>query len=414
MSNKVTCVVSCPLDTYSGYGKRSFDFVKELIKVKPGWEISILSQRWGNCRFGYLEDHGEYELMSHIVERLTFKPDIWIQITVPNEFQPIGQYNIGITAAMETTVCDSSWVLGCNRMDLVLTSSKHGKFSLENSKYVNDKTQESLEITTPIEVLFEGVDPKYHRISSSFKSKILDGVTNSWNYLVVGHWMQGDFGQDRKNIGYTIKMFLETFKDTEKAPGLVLKVMRATTSVTDRDEILNRIYSIRESVTYAKSLPDIYLLHGDLTDEEMNELYNDYRIKAMVSFTKGEGYGRPLIEFAAVGKPILCSGWSGQLDFLSKEFTAFVGGTVERVHPSAVVPNMILPEASWFKPDDNIASLGYQEIFRKYSDWKAKAREQEKRVCKEFSVEAMGKRILEILNKHMPNIPQEVALVLPE
>src|SRR5574344_541348 len=158
MSKKIKCVISCPLDTYSGYGKRSYDFIRQLIKVKSDWDIKILSQRWGNCRMGFLKDHGEQDLINRIIPQLTEQPDIWIQITVPNEFQATGKYNIGITAAMETTLCDPSWVQGCNRMNLILVSSTHSKQSLLNSVYRNDNTRETLEIKVPVEVLFEGVD----------------------------------------------------------------------------------------------------------------------------------------------------------------------------------------------------------------------------------------------------------------
>ena len=107
--NKPICAISCPVDTYSGYGARARDFVRSIIKLDK-YDVKILSQRWGNTRFGYLADHSDKELSSRIVNNLQSKPDIWIQITVPNEFQPMGTYNIGVTAAMETTLCNHTWV----------------------------------------------------------------------------------------------------------------------------------------------------------------------------------------------------------------------------------------------------------------------------------------------------------------
>lgn len=412
------CVISCPLNSYSGYGRRSLDFVKQLIQVKPDWDIKILSQRWGETRMGYLWDHNETDLISRLVPSIKEKPDIWIQITVPNEFQPVGKYNIGMTAAMETTLCDASWVQGCNRMDLVLVSSKHSKTSLTNSKYVDNRTQEPLEVTTPIEILFEGVDQtRYHKtVKAEERDLFVDTPISNWNFLCVGHWMQGDFGQDRKNIGYTIKTFLETFKNVHPAPGLVLKTCRATSSIIDRYEILDRIYAIREAVLSKDpqaTLPEIYLLHGDLSDYEMNAVYNDPRIKAMVSFTKGEGFGRPLLEFATVGKPVLCSGWSGQLDFLGKDYTAFVGGRIDPVHPSAVVKNMILPEASWFTPDDRMVDVGFKELYYNYTKWSKLAKQQAKIINSKFSLESMGKKTKELLDKYV-FVPQQVELQLPE
>lgn len=409
---KILCVVSAPPDTYSGYGRRALDFIKELIRIRPEWDVQILSQRWGDTRRGYLEDHEEWEIISRIIPGLVRKPDVWIQITVPNEFQPIGTYNIGVTAAMETTLCDISWVEGCNRMDLVLTSSEHGKASLVNSVYKNGKTGQEYRVTKPVEVLFEGIDSSiYFKKAKAEKAKPLADLKNSWNFLCVGHWMQGAFGEDRKNIGYTIRAFLESFKDQDRAPGLILKISEAVASIPDQERILNKIYNIVEQVEYKKSLPPMYLLHGDLSDSEMNDVYNDPRVKALVSFTKGEGYGRPLAEFASIGKPILVSGWSGHRDFLDTRYTAMVGGTVEKVHPSAVQPHMILAEASWFKPDDTQAVTGFREIYKNYDLWSKKAAIQGRNLVATKNLESMGDTLDTILADSVPNFPEQLDFV---
>jgi hypothetical protein len=109
-------------------------------------------------------------------------------------------------------------------------------------------------------------------------------------------------------MGYTIKSFLETFKNKPKGkrPALILKVQAGSgTSIMDREELLNRIDAIRKTVK--GDLPNIYLLHGEMSDAEMNELYNHGKVKAMISLTKGEGFGRPLLEFSLVNKPIIAS-----------------------------------------------------------------------------------------------------------
>lgn len=170
MENKISCVISAPVDTYSGYGARSRDLIKTIIETRPDWNITILSQRWGNTRFGYLEDHNETGLQSRIITNLTFQPDVWIQVTIPSEFQKVGKYAIGVTAGIETTLCDASWIQGCNNMDLVLVSSQHAKKVFTESKYnVTDngtgQVTSYIELKTKMEVLFEGVDTtKYCKI----------------------------------------------------------------------------------------------------------------------------------------------------------------------------------------------------------------------------------------------------------
>jgi len=124
---KPLVVVSCPIETMSGYGARSRDIVKALLKYDK-YDVKVISQRWGNTSWNALDPNNEEDkkLLNTIWKQsqLPQQPDVWIQITVPNEFQPVGKYNIGITAGIETTVCDAGWIDGVNRMDLTLVSSK--------------------------------------------------------------------------------------------------------------------------------------------------------------------------------------------------------------------------------------------------------------------------------------------------
>ena len=122
---KNTFVISCPIDTYSGYGARARDFVKSIVELDK-YDVKILSQRWGSTSKGFIKNNKEEWgfLEKLITPRLQEKPDYWCMITVPNEFSPAGKYNIGLTAGIETTNCDIEWLRGCNRMDLILTFSK--------------------------------------------------------------------------------------------------------------------------------------------------------------------------------------------------------------------------------------------------------------------------------------------------
>ena len=196
--NKTLAVVSAPVDTYSGYGARSRDFIKALINSKPEWDIKILSQRWGNTKFGYLQDHNEVELAKRIIAKLESKPKIWFQITVPNEFQAVGDYNIGVTAGIETTICDAKWIQGMNNMNLILTSSNHSKKVLEETSYngVDNRTGKkmTLKCKVPIEVVFEGVDLNLYKKPENFENveivKSLNEIKESFCFLFVGHWLQ--------------------------------------------------------------------------------------------------------------------------------------------------------------------------------------------------------------------------------
>ena len=418
--NKLKVVISSPVDTYSGYGARSRDFVKAVLKKQPNWDVKILSQRWGNTRFGYLEDHNETELQSLKIDKLEYKPDIWIQITVPNEFQPVGQYNIGVTASIETTICDSSWIQGVNRMNLVLTSSEHGKNVFKNSVFEvrdnqSNKTGE-LKLEKPVEVLFEGVDTnKYKKVSLPSNNKLvqsLNSIEESFCFLVLGHWLQGDFGQDRKNLGLTIERFMSAFKHQLKKPALILKTQSSNSSIMDRTKILKKIEEVK-SLVGGKNLPNIYLLHGELNDEEINFLYNHPKVKAMTSLTKGEGFGRPLLEFAAVGKPILASGWSGHTDFLDKEYNLLVGGKLEPVHRSAAVKDMILEESQWFEADKQQALNSYKLMLKQYKKFSKLGTRQAAVIKRKWTLDNMADKLEDIFKQYIPTFSKKVEFKLP-
>lgn len=410
---KPSVVISCPIDTYSGYGARSRDFVKALINLNI-YDVKILSQRWGNTSFGYLDDHNEDELTSLIIPKLTSQPDIWIQVTVPNEFQKVGKYNIGVTAGIETTICDISWIEGCNRMDLILTSSNHSKNVFETTAY-NKKDKignivETVKLTTKVEVLFEGADlTKYFKTTSKFN---LDDIDEQFCFLFVGHWLQGDFGEDRKNVSYLIKSFLETFKGKGPKPALILKTGIGTSSLMNTDVILRKIDVIRKTVK--GTLPNIYLIDGDLSDEDINHLYNHSKVKAMVSLTKGEGFGRPLLEFTLTSKPVITTNWSGHTDFLDPEFNILVGGSLNKVHKSAVTKNVILEESQWFTPDDADVNRVFKAVYKNYKKYLTGAKRQAFKTKSEFSFEQMQETLKNILSSNVPDIPKQVSLNLPK
>lgn len=416
-------VISCPIDTYSGYGSRARDLVKAIIELDK-YDVKILPQRWGNTPWGFIEDFKEEWgfLKEHILTstQLPRQPEIWSQLTVPNEFQPVGKYNIGLTAGVETTVCAPEWIEGLNRMDVTFVSSTFSKEALEKSNFEerDKKTNQlirTIKLEKPLEVLFEGADiTKYLPLESKEVVDIdLSKVKEEFAYLFVGHWLQGDIGEDRKNVGLLIKAFYETFKNRAKKPALILKTSMGGTSYMDREEMLKRIAAIRKTVN-STNVPNVYLLHGEFSDGEINQLYNHPKVKAMVNLTKGEGFGRPLLEFSLVKKPILVSDWSGHLDYLDSEFVTLIPGELKPVHPSAYVPGIILEGAQWFSPDPGMLGARMRDVFENYKKYTDGAKRQAYRSKTEFSYDKMKEQLDTLLTKLIPEFPKEVKLQLPQ
>ena len=415
-------IISCPVDTYSGYGSRSRDLVKSIIELDK-YDVKILPQRWGNTPWGFIEDHNEKWgfLKQYILQQPQFpkQPEIWAQVTIPNEFQPIGKFNIGFTAGIETTVCAPDWIDGLNRMDLNIVSSEHSKKVFEDSTFEqkDERTNQvirQIKLEKPVKALFEGADLETYKPIKSSEVKDIDlrEIKEDFAFLFVGHWLQGDLGEDRKNVGLLVKAFYETFKNKMKKPALILKTAGAGASYLDRERLLQKIAQIKTTIN-SNNIPNVYLLHGDFTDEEMNQLYNHPKIKAMISATKGEGFGRPLLEFSLIKKPILTTGWSGHTDFLNPEFTTMVEGELTKVHPSAA-NQWLIQESQWFSPNHGQVGFYLKDMFEHYKKYNDGATRQAYQSKTNFSFEGMKNKIGEILDETVPEFPKEVKLTLPK
>ena len=284
--SKPLVLVTAPVATRSGYGNHSRDIVRALLDLDK-YEVKINAVRWGNTPLTALEEgnpiHDKIKECILPQPSLPRQPDLHIHLVVPNEFQPLGKKNVGFTAGIECTVPPPYWIEGCNRMDLVIATSQFSKQGLEVAEFESQDKQGQkgpmLKATKPFEVLFEGVDTDIYKNTRQFDDEIketFDSIDSDWNYLFTGHWLSGNMGEDRKDIGMMIKVFFETFKNQKKQPGLILKTSGATFSVMDREEILDKIRVIKQDVP--GKLPPIYLIHGDLTDEQMNQMYNHPKV----------------------------------------------------------------------------------------------------------------------------------------
>ena len=409
MSNKKLLVLAAPVGTRSGYGGRSRDLATSLINSGK-YDVKIIPTPWGQTP----NDALDVNIPEHkaIVDRLTQqvnkKPDIFMQHTIPSEFQAIGAVNIGITAGIETTICKSDWIHGCNRMDLVLVSSEHAANVFKNTAFdVKDKTDPNappriLKLEKPVEVLFEGIDlDVYKKVNTLLLDENdginLDFIREQFCFLFVGHWLQGSLGQDRKDVGMLVKTFCDTFKTKppSKRPALILKTSGAGFSMTDRQDIINKLQSI--FTQYGDGTrPNVYLIHGDLSDTQMNSLYNHPKVKTMVSFTKGEGFGRPLLEFTLSGKPVIVSNWSGQTDFLTKESSILLDGELTNVHESAA-NDWVMKESQWFTVDYSNAALKMYQVFNDYDVHLTKSKQYVSTVKSKFKIQDMGDMLIDYI-----------------
>jgi glycosyltransferase involved in cell wall biosynthesis len=421
---KPIMVVTAPVGTRSGYGAHSRDICRSLIDLDK-FDVRIWPVRWGNTPQNALSEQNPQDLP--IIKRLLQtpeierQPDIHVHIVVPNEFQNIAKYNIGITAGIETTAVPPVWIEGLNRMDLNIVPANFVKHTIETTKYDkhDENTKQKIgELTNqkPVEVLFEGVDTDIYGKTNEFSKELLEQfepIEEDFCFLHVGHWLQGNMGEDRKDISMLVKTFCETFKNQKNPPALILKTSGATPCIIDREEILGKIREIKRALV--GELPNVYVLHGDLRDEEINQLYNHPKVKAHVSFTHGEGFGRPLLEATLSEKPVIASNWSGQTDFLNQDSILLPGNMID-VPKNSFPKEFIVDGAQWFQVNYAYASNVLREIHNNYSKYVTKAKKQSIVNKSKFSLEQMTKTLGDILDKHLPKFeeqPQKVDIKLP-
>ena len=421
---KPLVLVTAPVTTRSGYGNHARDICRALIESNK-YDLKIQAVRWGNTPPNALEKDNpiHHEIKARILQKpeIERQPDLHIHIVIPNEFQNIGKKNIGITAGIEASIPPADWVEGCNRMDMTIFTSEFsqkGFLDVTYDKKDNRTNQRisQLKLEKPSEVLFEGADPKIYKetklISDNLKDEFSQ-IKDDFCFLYVGHWLQGNMGEDRKDVGMMLKVFLETFKNQKNPPALIMKTSSAGFSIIDRKDIKEKVDMVRNSID-SESLPNIYLLHGDLTDDEMNQLYNHPKVNAHLTFTHGEGFGRPLLEASFSGKPILAPISTGQADFLDKDYTIELPHVMTKIPQSAFPKEYFNSEAVWSTVNYGIASQIMKDVVKNYNKYKIRGKKQMLVNREHFTHEKMSDKLITIVDNILKDVPQEVSLKLPK
>jgi len=374
---KPTLVFQGPIFTRSGYGDHCRDLMKSIRKMDK-YDIKIIPLRWGNTPQNQVDGSSEFGrwMLERVIGEVAEKPDVFMQVSVANEFTPKGHYNIGVTAGVETTIAPKDFIDGSNK-----------------------------------EVLFEGVDTEI--FSKGSGNDVLANVKEDFCFLIVGHWLKGSLGQDRKDIGMAIKTFATVFQylPKDKRPALVVKTSHAGFSVIDREETRKKIDDVIKS--FGDKCPSIYLIHGDMEESDMSNLYHHPKVKAMISFAKGEGYGRPMAEFTLTGKPIIASGWSGQMDFLPTEHAVLLEGSLTAVDESAA-DQFCMKEAQWFSVNYSSAANKIYDVYNKYDSYLEKSKGLRENTLKNFTLEKMHDKFTEILDTYVRKQPQYVPFNVPK
>lgn len=342
-----TVLLRGPLLSVSGYGQHSRQVAKWLYEKEQELDLEIYTDilRWGNTPW-ITDVDAEDGLVKNILNSSTDKKpkyDITIQVQLPNEWDPkLGDFNIGVTAAVETDKCNPQWVQACNQMSLIIVPSDFTESVLRNSGPIN----------TPVVVIPECF-PEAVLNETLGQVAELD-LKTSFNFLVVGQLTGNSFETDRKNIPNLVRYFRKAFEKDGEDVGVVIKTNTVLNSEIDRHHTINTFAQILKATELPNGGgPTFYLLHGNMTEDEMNSLYRNKDLKAYVSLTRGEGWNLSCLEAAATGMPVISTNWSAHTEYLKDVKWLPVEYKLTPVHESKIDNNIFMNGVSWAEANEN-------------------------------------------------------------
>lgn len=363
-------ILKAPLLTRSGYGEQARFALRSLRSREDLFDIFIQPLQWGKT--SWINDFNEERIwIDNTIEKTIAyiqqggKFDISLQVTIPNEFEKLAPINVGYTAGIETNKVSHQWIMKCNEMDKIITISSFSKNTFDSTEYqaVNQQTNQQVVLKTQVPVEYVNYPVKSYEQLPELDLRL----STKFNFLTVAQ-----FGP-RKNLHNAIKWFVEEFKNEEV--GLVVKSNIAKNCLMDRNRLQNDLKVFLSQFGERKC--KVYLLHGDMTDEEMHALYCNPKINAFVSLPHGEGFGLPIFEAAYSGLPVVATGWSGQLDFLvdsdGDEQFYNVAFDLQPVQKEVHWEGVIIPDSMWAYPREQSAKkqmrLCYADVVSKKERW---------------------------------------------
>lgn len=207
---------------------------------------------------------------------------------------PGASYHVA-RSMFETDGLPAAWVPRLNEMDEIWVPAAF-----------NERTFRAAGVTAPIHVVPGGV---YAEAFADPAPLPIDGL-RSTVFLSVFEW------SFRKGWDVLLKAWAKAFSHKDDVTLLLrtypMKRPGVDVPQADIDRQINTF--LGKLGTSRKRVAPIVVLHDPIADADMPRLYAT--ATAYVSPTRGEGWGRPMLEAMATGLPVIATRWSAHLEFM--------------------------------------------------------------------------------------------------
>ena len=394
-----------PIMTLSGYGEHA-RLVYRSLRQQENLEIFVNPLDWGKTSWSpCISEEEQREIHSRVSSLKSYVDqskqdkqsphfDVQVHVGIPNEFEKKAPYSVCVTAGIETDRVSANWLMKTHKgLDKIIVPSEHARSGFVNTSYeaINQKTNQKtiIDCKSDVDVVpYPFKEKESHNIDLN--------ITTKFNFLSVA--LLGP----RKNLYNTIRWFLEEFKDEDV--GLILKTGSAKGSVMDRVHTRKVVKNALDNNKDEDRKCKVYLLHGNLSEQEMHSLYTREDVHCYINLAHGEGFGLPIFEAAYSGLPVIAPDWSGHLDFLSgpfreagktkdKKLFAKVDYELAEIPNDVVWKDILIEGSRWAIPNKNSYKKQLRNMHKNHGMYKKWAEALQKNIKENYTFDLVSQKM---------------------
>lgn len=190
---------------------------------------------------------------------------------------------------------------------------------------------------------------------------------------------------ERKNPTALVEAFTKAFAPGE-GPNLVIKSINGHRKPSKLEQ-LRRATGGR---------PDIHLLDGYVSAEEKDAMMAT--CDCYVSLHRSEGFGLTMAEAMSYARPVIATGYSGNLEFMDEANSYLVPYELVRIPDDSAYP----PDTEWADPDVDAAASLMRKVYELQDEARARGERAREDILGRFTLE----RTAEFLSNRLVEIGQ--------